>query len=71
MADQQPPSDWQPIETAPKDRPILVYTPDSQDLTGKVQAAIHAKVANGYSWFIGHRFGFDCSKPTLWTEIPR
>ncbi len=61
--------DWHPIETAPKNVCILVYIPDDQRLTGPVQAAIHAKISNGYSWFIGHRFGFDCGKPTKWKHI--
>lgn len=61
--------DWQPIETAPKDKWVLVFMPDEGNM-GRTHAAKHRKVSNGHSWVIGHLFGSDLSKPTHWMPLP-
>lgn len=63
-------ADWQDISTAPKDEWILVYMPDEHDGSGKIHAARNRKTMSGYSWFIGHHFGFDCSPPSHWMPLP-
>jgi Lar family restriction alleviation protein len=53
---------WQPIDTAPKDRPILVYAPGREGLP-----ALFAEC----QWHPDAGFCVDkIREPTLWTELP-
>lgn len=65
-------SDWQPIETVPKDRYVLLYTPDEPDWAGNKEVG---------KWFGGDDGGFwSCGGPnsglelesnwTHWAELP-
>jgi hypothetical protein len=57
-------SEWQPIETAPKDGRFLVFLSD-----GAVEVA--KRIPNSKTMVIGGAFSFDRSeKPTHWMPLP-
>lgn len=60
--------DWQPISTAPKDTPVLVFMPT--DEATPLQVGVWRTIANGHSWIIGNHFAFDLEPATHWMPLP-
>ena len=65
---------WQPIETAPKDRAVLLYCPDIGVVRGMWNSCEHAKNPKPY-WSIDreHLFGtrlVRLNQPTHWMPLP-
>ena len=66
---------WNPIETAPKDRPILLWFPDGQFACSATWQAVE----DGYAWIVADELSeqhdgvvwAESAQPTLWTEIPK
>lgn len=61
---------WQDIETAPKDTWVLVYMPGDDGHMGRIHAARHNTIANGFLWVIGHHFVHDLHPPSHWQPLP-
>lgn len=59
---------WQPIETAPKDRAVLVYGPALDPQGVKFTSNVRTAIPSGNEW-IGHGDYFRLI-PTHWMEIP-
>lgn len=55
-------ADWMPIETAPKDRPILVYAPARDGLPPMMSVC---------EWHPDAGFCIcELRRPTIWTTLP-
>lgn len=64
-------ADWQPIETAPEHRMILVYVPDAEREIDRIQTAHYGITSNQKRlWTIGGLAQWDVGRPTRWTELP-
>lgn len=64
---------WQPIETCPAGKPVLVYIPEVSREKNRIQTGWWNKSANGHPMWVfggGARFGFDVGKATHWMELP-
>lgn len=59
---------WMPIDTAPKDEPVLVWIPGLAKRP--VRCGTLSRIANGTMWNIEGEFGFDVGKPTYWHALP-
>ena len=63
---------WQPIETAPKNRVILVwgrYWSDEQGWMPEPRMAQWDSLAFGGSWVVDYRYPFSV-RPTHWMPLP-
>jgi hypothetical protein len=73
---------WQPIETAPKDRPVLLWFPDGPFACPAERGCIEGGDEDGtgsvWAWIIADELSEqhdgivwdDHIQPTLWTDIP-
>jgi len=60
-------TEWQPIETAPKDGYFLVYLPGHHPVTGNVTSA---RFRAGNPFFIGSNMACDVDPPSHWMPLP-
>lgn len=73
---------WQPIQIAPRDRPILLWFPDAELACKATWEIIEGGDEDGagskWAWIIADDLSeqhdgvvwADSSQPTLWTELP-
>lgn len=66
-------SEWQPIETAPKDgTAVLIFAPATSELDAVIQVAHFTR--NGYPsvnrWVEFHGEGYETYEPTHWMALP-
>lgn len=66
--------EWQPIETAPKDKDVLLYLPRRGAIRGQWNSDKYARVPRPYwshdrEWIFGVRETRDC-QPTHWMPLP-
>ena len=59
-------SEWQPIETAPKDGTFLVYMPDEIEHWRVMPMHMN----DGKRFTIGHHLAFDSKPVTHWMPLP-
>ena len=63
-------TDWQPIETAPKDTPILIYATE----TWRIRYFICVAKLGKYGWEAVGASGYECENdfehPTHWMSLP-
>ena len=73
---------WHPIETAPKDRPVLLWFPSGLFACPAEWSCLQGGNEDGsggvWGWFIANEFSEqddgvvwdDSPQPTLWAELP-
>ncbi len=66
-------SEWQPIETAPKDLRVLVFVPDTYG-NPTISGVFTAQWLDGYGWESGYVGCMDeaagLTAPTHWMPLP-
>lgn len=62
---------WQPIETAPKQKEVLIFVPHycGHDTEPIFKARLQESGWWGHAWAIGRRIPDDI-QPTLWMPLP-
>jgi hypothetical protein len=64
-------SEWRTIDSAPKDRMLLLFIPDAHSEKARIQTGSYGINSNGRRlWVIGGLFGFDVGKATHWMPLP-
>lgn len=58
---------WQPIETAPKDTPVLVWAKDEQMITAKYDTRYKWQLLDSGSYAEDHDMSYN---PTHWMSLP-
>lgn len=64
-------SEWQPIETAPKDGTLILMHDGSRDLPFVVHWGHVGRFTTSPKMWLGHQFGaMECNKHYQWMPLP-